>query len=145
MTPDPVCCAPSDTVDVAARLMAAEDVGLIPVVECLNRRRLVFGITDRDLALRIVAEGRQPSSTQVHEVMTRGILTCKAGDDLRQALDTMTEHQVRRLPVIDDDQEIIGIITQADVATRLAEPEATAELVREISQPAGRSAAEHED
>lgn len=86
-----------------------------------------------------MAEGRDVAKTHVYEVMTRGIVTCGPTDDLQRALDAMTTHQVRRIPVVDEDQHVIGIITQADVATRLQEPETTADLVKEISKPGGTS------
>jgi len=91
-------------------------------------------VTDRDLALKIVAEGRDAKSTKVEAVMTRKVVTCRAEDDLQKALDAMSEHQLRRIPVVDNDNKILGIIAQADVATRVNQPEKTAELVKQISQ-----------
>jgi CBS domain-containing protein len=91
-------------------------------------------VTDRDLALKIVAKGRDPKSTTAEEVMTRKVVTCQAGDKLQKALDAMSEHQLRRIPVVDNNNAIVGIIAQADVATRVDKPEKTAELVKDISQ-----------
>jgi len=81
-----------------------------------------------------VAKGLDAKSTKVETVMTRKVVTCLAGDDLQKALDAMAEHQLRRLPVVDTDNKIVGIIAQADVATRVDQPEKTAEMVKEISQ-----------
>ena len=138
MTKDPVCCLPNDSVAKAAELMKSEDIGSIPVIDNEQTRKLVGIVTDRDLALEIVAEGLDAKSTKVETVMTRKVVTCLADDDLQKALDAMAEHQLRRIPVVDDDNKILGIIAQADVATRVDEPEKTAEMVKEISQANGK-------
>ena len=134
MTKDPVCCLPNDSVAKAAELMKSENIGSIPVIENEQTQKLVGIVTDRDLALKIVSEGRDATSTKVDVVMTRKVVTCLAGDDLQEALDAMAEHQLRRIPVVDNDHKIVGIIAQADVATRVDQPEKTAEMVKEISQ-----------
>jgi CBS domain-containing protein len=138
MTKDPVCCLPSDLAAKAARLMKSENIGSIPVIENEQTKNLVGIVTDRDLALKILAEGRPATSTTVDEVMTRKVVTCHANDDLQKALDAMSEHQLRRIPVVDDDFKIVGIIAQADVATRAGQPTKTAEVVKEISQSNAR-------
>jgi CBS domain-containing protein len=134
MTKNPVCCLPDDMVVKAAQLMKRENIGPIPVIENEETRKLVGIVTDRDLALKIVAEGRDAKSTKVEAVMTREVVTCRADDDLQIALDAMSEHQLRRIPIVDNDNKIVGIISQADVATRVDQPEKTAEMVKEISQ-----------
>jgi CBS domain-containing protein len=134
MTKDPVCCQPNDKVVEAAKLMKSENIGSIPVIENEQTKKLVGIVTDRDLALKIVAEGLDAASTKVDAVMTRKVVTCLASDDLQKALDAMSEHQLRRIPVVDNDNKIVGIIAQADVATRVNQPEKTAEMVKEISQ-----------
>ena len=134
MTKNSVCCLPGDTVDKVAKLMAKENVGPIPIVEDQKTMRLIGIVTDRDLALKIVAEGSDPKSTKVEKVMTRKVVTCRADDDLQKALDAMIEHQVRRIPVVDNNNQVVGIITQADVATRVDKPEKTSEVVKEISK-----------
>ena len=134
MTKDPVCCLPNDSVAKAAELMKSENIGSIPVIENEQARKLIGIVTDRDLALKIVSEGRDAKSTNVETVMTRKIVTCLADDDLQKALDAMAEHQLRRIPVVNNDHKIVGIIAQADVATRVDQPEKTAEMVKEISQ-----------
>jgi len=133
MTEDPVCCLPGDPVVQAARLMQNEDIGSIPVIENEKIRALVGIVTDRDLAIKILAEGRPAISTKVEEVMTREVVTCHMDEDVQKALDAMAVHQLRRIPVVDDDHKIVGIIAQADVATRVDEPKKTAEVVKEIS------------
>jgi CBS domain-containing protein len=136
MTKDPTCCLPGDTVDQSAQLMKDEDVGSIPVVADQQTKRLLGIVTDRDLAVKVVAEARQIPAVKVEEVMTRNPVTCHADDDLQKALDAMEGHQVRRIPIVDDDGRIVGIIAQADVATRSNEPEQTAEVIAEISKSA---------
>jgi CBS domain-containing protein len=138
MTKDPVCCLPNDSVAKAAELMQSGNIGSIPVIENEQNQKLVGIVTDRDLALKIVAEGRDAKSTNVEAVMTHKVVTCLADDDLQKALDAMAEHQLRRIPVVDSDNKIVGIIAQADVATRIDQPEKTAEMVKEISQANGK-------
>ena len=134
MTKDPVCCLPNNSAAEAAQLMKKENIGSIPVIENEQSRTLVGIVTDRDLALTIVAEGQDAKSTPVDAVMTRTLVTCRADDDLEKALGAMAEHQLRRIPVVDNDNKIVGIIAQADVATRADDPEKTGEMVKEISQ-----------
>ena len=137
MTKNPVCCLPIDTAAKAAQLMKRDNIGSIPVFENEQTKRLVGIVTDRDLALKIVAEGLDAKSTKVEAVMTRKVVTCRADDDLQKAIDAMAFHQLRRIPVIDNDNKIVGIIAQADVATRVDQPEKTAEMVKDISQANG--------
>ena len=138
MTKNPVCCLPSDLVIKAAELMKSENIGSILVIDNEQTQKLVGIVTDRDLALKIVAEGRDAKSTNVEAVMTRKVVTCLAGDDVQKALDAMAEHQLRRIPVVDNDNKVLGIIAQADVAMRVDQPEKTAEMVKEISKANGR-------
>ena len=134
MTKDPVCCLPNEMVVKAAKLMKSENIGSIPVIESEQTKKLVGIVTDRDLTLKILAEGLDAKSTKVEAVMTRKVMTCRAEDDLQKALDAMAEHQLRRIPVVDNSNKVVGIIAQADVATRVNQPEKTAEMVKEISQ-----------
>jgi CBS domain-containing protein len=134
MTKDPVCCTPQDSVREAAQLMKREDVGPVPVVKDLRTKKLVGIVTDRDLALKVLAEGLDPNNTRVEEIMTRSPVTCREDDDLESCLNGMEKSQIRRMPIVDREDRIVGIIAQADVATRGGEPEKTAELVEEISE-----------
>jgi CBS domain-containing protein len=93
MTKKPVCCLPNDMVVKAAQLMKRENIGPILVIENEQTQKLVGIVTDRDLALKIVAEGRDAKSTKVEAVMTRKVVTCHAEDDLQKALDAMAEPQ----------------------------------------------------
>jgi CBS domain-containing protein len=134
MTMNPTCCLPNDTVAKVAQMMRSKDIGPVPIIENEQTQRLVGIVTDRDLALKVVAEGRDAKTTTAAEVMTGKVVTCHAEDDLQKALDAMSEHQLRRIPVVDSDFRIIGIIAQADVATRVDQPETTAAVVKGISQ-----------
>lgn len=133
MTSNPVCCMSGDTVDRAAQIMKEHDVGAVPVID--SSKKLLGIVTDRDLTLRILAEGRDPGSTRVEEVMTRNLTVCRPDDEIQRVMGEMAAHQVRRIPVIDDDACIVGIIAQADIATRAREPERTALVVDAISRP----------
>jgi CBS domain-containing protein len=141
MTHHPVFCLASDTVDRAAQLMRQEDVGSLPVIENHQSKKLLGIVTDRDIALQVVADARDARRTRVQEVMTRNPVTCHADNDLQVALAAMAGHQVRRIPIVDEEDQILGIISQSDIATRVSEPGRTAELVREISKSGRKSSA----
>jgi CBS domain-containing protein len=117
----------------AAQLMKSEDVGPIPIVADNDSKRLTGIVTDRDLAIKVVAEGRDPNATRVKEVMSEDVITCKESDDVKTVLKLMEDHQVRRIPVVDGSDRLLGIIAQADVATRLGNARETAKVVTEIS------------
>ncbi|HEX9386618.1 MAG TPA: CBS domain-containing protein [Anaerolineales bacterium] len=134
MTEDLVYCWPDDPVSKAAQLMKKQDIGPVLIVDNEQARTLVGIVTDRDLALKVVAEGRDPQKTKVEEVMTRKLITCHADDNVEVAMKAMAQYQLRRIPVVGDNNRLVGIISQADVATRVDAPEKTAEVVKEISQ-----------
>ena len=136
MTVNPSCCLTTDTVYQAAQLIKSEDVGSIPILSDLESRRLEGIITDRDIVLQVVAEDRDPKNTRVSEVMTKDVATCRVNDDVHKALHLMEEHQVRRVPIVNDNGQLAGIVSQADVATRIEDPGVTAEVVKEISKAA---------
>jgi CBS domain-containing protein len=136
MTAEPICCVPDDAVAEVARVMRAQDVGSVPVVIDYDSRRLIGMLTDRDLAIRVIAEGRDPDETSVRDVMSMNPVSCRADDVYQEALRAMGENQLRRIPVVDGDGRLAGIIAQADVATRVAEPSTTGAVVEAISEPA---------
>ena len=137
MTQNPICCMSGDSVERAAQLMLAEDVGSIPIVDDSHSRKLIGILTDRDIALRIVAEARDAGQITVREVMTKTPICCASDDELQRALDTMATNQVRRVPIVDShNNRVVGIIAQGDIATRFDQPEKTAEVVKEISRHA---------
>jgi CBS domain-containing protein len=134
MTENVVYCSPNDSAARAAQLMKTEDIGPVLIVDNDDSRTLVGIVTDRDLALKVVAEGRDPNTTRVGEVMSKKLVTCRADDDVDVAVQAMGQYQLRRIPVVGEDMRLLGIISQADVATRMDAPEKTAEVVREISE-----------
>jgi CBS domain-containing protein len=131
MTLNPTSVRPDLPVSEAARLMRSEDVGSLPVVD---GERLVGVVTDRDIAVRLVAEGKDPESVPVSEIHTRESVTVEPDQGLDVALEEMARHQVRRLPVIEDGR-LVGILAQADIA-RESDSSETGELVQEVSEPA---------
>ena len=134
MTKQLICCVPGDTVSRAAQLMEREDIGPVLIVENGQNNKLVGIVTDRDLALKVVGEERDTRTTKVEEVMSRNIISCHANDDVDKATDLMEQYQLRRIPVVDSESRLVGIISQADVATRVGDPDKTAKVVKEISQ-----------
>ena len=134
MTRDPKCCVPTDSVMKAAQLMKSQDVGPILIVADKDGRKLTGIITDRDLTIKIIAEARDPITTRLKEVMSDNVVTCKESDEVDQVLKLMEDNQVRRIPVVDQDNHLLGIIAQADVATRLGNPGTTGRVVEQISE-----------
>ena len=135
MTEDLVYCMPGDTVSEVARLMKKEDIGPVLIVDGDKSRTLVGIVTDRDLVLKVIAEGMDPQKTKVNDVMSKKLVTCYADDDVEQAMNAMAQFQLRRIPVVGENMKLVGIISQADVA-RMNAPEKTGEVVKEISQEA---------
>ena len=136
MTLDPTCCAAGDPVTRAAQIMRSEDVGAVPVIESQASKKLIGIITDRDITLQIVAESKD-LNTPVEQVMTRNPVTCRPDDSIQNAMDRMSQHQVRRIPVVDGKDRVVGIISQGDLAIRVDQPEKVADVVEDISQPVG--------
>ena len=134
MTKDLVYCLPDESVANVAQLMKKEDIGPVLIVDNEENKTLVGIVTDRDLAIKVVGEGRDPKNTRVEDVMTAKVVTSRAGDSVENAMKAMAQYQLRRIPVVDDRNRLVGIISQADVATRLNEPKKTAEVVKEISK-----------
>ena len=128
MTSNPTTCEPTATLVDAAKVMAREDVGPVPIVE---GGKLVGIVTDRDIIIRAVAEGRDVTSTTVRDVASKDLVTVTADEDLDRALQLMADNQVRRIPVVEGDH-VVGIVSQADVA-RAADDEKTGEVVQQIS------------
>ena len=130
MTSNPKTIASDSSVIEAAKIMRDEDVGIVPIVD---GDRLEGTITDRDIAIKVVAEGKDVQSTTVGQVASRDLVTVDPKQDLDEALRLMAQHQVRRLPVVEEDGRLVGILAQADVA-REASPEQTGRIVEEISE-----------
>jgi CBS domain-containing protein len=134
MTSELTTVAPETSVSEAAERMAREDIGPLPVVE---NDRLVGIVTDRDLVVRVLAEGRDPRSTTVREVASKEPITVSVDDDLVTTLDLLAKHQVRRVPVVDGDR-LVGIVAQADVAREVSSSW-VGDVVEDISRDADDS------
>lgn len=130
MTSDVKVVRPDDSVQSAAAVMADQEVGALPVCD---GTRLQGMITDRDIAVRAVANGRG-ADTPVREVMTEEIISCSEDDDTQEVLRRMGDSQIRRIPVLDSNRNLIGIVALGDLA--LEDEENVDETLREISMPA---------
>ena len=134
MTSNPCSIDAEKPVAYAAKMMRDEDVGLAPIVE---GDKLIGMLTDRDIAVRVVAEGKDPGQVTVKEVASKQVVTIDPQQDLDEALRIMAKHQVRRLAVVEEDGKLVGVVAQADVA-REGNDARTGELVEEISKQEGK-------
>jgi CBS domain-containing protein len=130
MTDRPRCVTPETPVSEAAQLMESDDIGSLPIVD---GEQLIGMVTDRDIVIRAVAKGKDPRGMPVREVASGELVTVQADDNLLDALNLMASHQVRRLPVVDEDNRLVGILAQADIAGE-AKEKAVGEMVEEISK-----------
>ena len=130
MTPEPELISPDASIKDAAKRMKDEDIGALPIGE---NDRLIGMVTDRDIAMRGVAEGRAPETTPVRDVMSEKILWSYEDEDIEEAARNMAEHQVRRLPVLNHEKRLIGIVSLGDIALTGEECEKTA--LEGISEP----------
>jgi len=138
MTKDPSCVTPDASVREAAQIMKAHDVGVVPVVDSNSDKRLVGIVTDRDIAIRCVADGKD-GSCRVREVMSADdIATCSFSDDVEHVMDAMRSEKVRRIPIVDERGSLVGIVSQADVMRKTRDLHRAGETVEEISEPGGR-------
>jgi CBS-domain-containing membrane protein len=124
-----------DTVVTAAMIMKSHDIGSVPVVSDRDYRKVVGIVTDRDIAIRVVAEQRDYYSVRVEDVMSSDVVTCKAEDDFDDVVKAMRDHQLHRVPVVDASKRLVGIIALADVARR-GEFREVGHTVEHISRPA---------
>jgi CBS domain-containing protein len=129
MTQDVCLCSPEDTIENAAHTMADMDIGILPIGK---DDKLVGMVTDRDIAIRAVGEGKSPS-TRIGEVMSKEVLYCFEDDDVEDILNNMSQIQVRRLPVLDRDKRLIGIVSISDLASTASKAH-TAEALSEITR-----------
>jgi CBS domain-containing protein len=139
MTDHPACCTPDDTVQQAARTMMDTDCGCLPVVDDVGTKHLVGVVTDRDLAVRALGEGKG-ADTRVREVMSASPSCCGPDADLREVERIMADRQVRRVPVVDERDCCVGMIAQADLARadREVGDHEVRETIERISEPSGR-------
>lgn len=134
MTRNPRTVTPDTSVREAAQLMRSEDTGALPVVESGSSNRPIGVITDRDLAIRVVAEGNLDA--RVRDAMTPNAHTAREQDDLQKVMDLMAREQVRRVPIVDERGDLVGIIAQADILLEADDTRAE-QTVEAISRPGG--------
>lgn len=120
MTKSVVCCTPGDTLNDAARIMWERDCGVVPVVDTDGSQRVVGMLTDRDICIAAYTQGQALSRIRVRDVMSRGVESCRAGQDVAEAERTMRDAQLHRLPVVDDAEQLLGVISLADIAREAA-------------------------
>lgn len=134
MTPDPAVCTPQTPLRDVARMMMRNDCGEIPVVESEQSRKPVGVVTDRDITVRIVAEGVDAATATASDAMTSPATTIRQDATLDDVCTLMEQEQIRRVVVVDERGNVCGIVAQADIA-RAGRDNETAELVREVSEP----------
>lgn len=139
MTTDPACCGQDTSLQEVARLMVKHDCGEIPIIDNQQSGRPVGVITDRDIVVRTIAEGRNPLDVTAGECMTRAIVTVRSDQSIEDCCETMEKHQIRRVPVTDTAGRCVGIVSQADIARRVSQ-RAAGEVVHDVSKPASTSA-----
>lgn len=138
MSRNPTCVTPETPLAEAARLMKQDDVGVVPVVESENSKRLVGLITDRDIAIRAVAEGRDGRTTSVGHIMTSEVRSASPDDSVDDVMTLMGREQVRRVPIVDERGSLVGIVAQADIVLEAKDDKQAEKTVERISQPGGR-------
>ena len=132
MSVNPACCMPDDSAQHAARMMCDHNVGSIPVID-RQSQTLVGMITDRDLCCSIVARGLDAKVTSIQEFISRHPVTCRDGENVEKCERLMQEHQVRRIPVVDGELHVMGIVAQADLALK-DKPDRVHKTIAEISK-----------
>jgi CBS domain-containing protein len=133
MTPRVEVIHPDATIEEAAEKMKRLDVGPLPVCD---GERLVGMLTDRDITVRATSEGRDPRTTRVRDIMTGEVFYCFDDQDVREAAEIMERAQIRRLPVVNHDKRLVGIVSLGDLAVKTGDEELAGELLEEVSEPA---------
>lgn len=132
LTKDPHVIRPDAMICEAARMMKQHDIGMLPVCD---GQRLVGSITDRDLTVRAVADACDPLSTRVRDIMTPNVFWCYDDQDIEEAAQLMEEKQIRRLPIINRDKRLVGIISLGDLALRTQNERLAEEVLECVSEP----------
>jgi CBS domain-containing protein len=136
MTRDPQCVSENDSIVDAARIMQSVDTGVVPVVD---GKKIIGMITDRDIVVRLVAEGKDPSSAQVSEAMTTTVRKVDEDAPISEVVELMSNEQIRRVPVVNKNDELVGIVSLADLATNTKQPGKVGKAVEEISEGPGNN------
>ena len=136
MARNPRTVTPETRLSEAARLMKDEDIGIVPVVEASGSRKLVGVVTDRDITIRHVAEGHT-GDCAVREAMTEHVHTARPDDDVEDLMNRMGKEQVRRIPIVDERDQLVGIVAQADIVRKADSDKKAERTIEKISQPGG--------
>jgi CBS domain-containing protein len=131
MTSNPTTVSEKDTIRDAARIMASEDTGVVPVVD---GKRVIGMVTDRDIVVRFVAEGKDPANARVNECMTKSVRSVKEDTPVADVLSLMSNAQIRRVPVVNDREELVGIVSLGDISTATNQEGKVGKTVEQISQ-----------
>jgi len=132
MTPQAEVISPDATAENAAGVMRALDIGVLPVCD---EEGLVGILTDRDLVVRVLAEKRDPKAVRVGEAMTPNIVYCFEDDEVSRAASLLTDHQIRRLPVLNRTRQLVGVVSLGDLALHGEDRTVSSEVLEEVSQP----------
>jgi len=133
MSCDPASCVLSDSAQMVAKTLCHRNIGSMPVMADQQSRQLVGMITDRDLCCSLIAQGMNPKTTPIEKFITLAPFTCRDGENVETCERLMQEHQVRRIPIVDAEGRVIGIVSQADLALK-DKPERVSKTVAEISK-----------
>ena len=134
MTPDPICCLPADTTQHVAAILRDRHVGIIPIVQDHNSRKLIGVVTDRDLCCAVVASNLEGNGILVRQVLTKNPVRCNVDDDVDHCIGLMERYRMRRLPVVDKKGRCVGIISLTDLALK-AHPQSVSKALAEVSKP----------
>jgi CBS domain-containing protein len=132
MTPNPECVSDQDSIRDAARIMKNEDTGIVPVVD--GNRKIIGLITDRDIVVRGLAEGRDLENLRVNEIMTKQVRSVKEDTSVDEVMNLMGQSDIRRVPVVNDRDEIVGIISIGDIASKANERKSVGRTIEDISE-----------
>jgi len=133
MSRDPACCVLSDSAQTVAKILCDRNIGSMPVLADQQSRKLVGMITDRDLCCSVIAQGLDPKTTQIEKLISFPPMSCRDGENIETCERLMQEHQVRRVPIVDAEDRVIGIVSQADLALH-DKAERVSKTVAEISK-----------
>jgi CBS domain-containing protein len=136
MTPDPQCVSESDTIMEAARIMQSADTGIVPVVD---GKKIIGLITDRDIVVRLIAEGKDVQKARVNEVMTKSVRKVDEDSPISEVVELMSNAQIRRVPVVNNRDEIVGIVSMADLANSTTPTGKVGKAMEEISEGPGNN------
>ncbi len=136
MTTNVSCCTRETALSDVARIMLDQDCGEVPIVNDMNALDLIGVITDRDIVVRAISKEMSPATTRVEEIMTDRVIIVHPDTDIEESIRIMSQNQIRRVPVVDEDNRVVGMLSLADIS-RETDPQTAGQVVQDISQPDG--------